>query len=186
MWTYVRCYEMDMEKSGDTGSRFGGQGTNRKFYLPRLPREYYQGDAVVHWTMPLANRSAGWLNDLFHARFREVMLHAAAREGLLCPAYCLMPDHIHLVWMGLRRDTDQINGMKFLREHLGKILKPHRFQHQAHDHVLREEQRKRQAFSKVCFYIIDNCRVAGVVKHPEGLGVCGRCSAGVSGNETVG
>ena len=23
---------------------------NRAFYLPRLPREYYQGDAVVHWT----------------------------------------------------------------------------------------------------------------------------------------
>jgi hypothetical protein len=24
---------------------------NRAFYLPRLPREYYQADAVVHWTL---------------------------------------------------------------------------------------------------------------------------------------
>ena len=158
---------MKPEPSDDARRRFAGEGTNRSFYLPRLPREYYQGDAVVHWTMPIALRGTGWLNDPFHARFREMMLHAAAREGLFCPTYCLMPDHIHLVWMGLRRSSDQKNGMKFLREHLGKLLQPHRFQHQAHDHVLREEQRKKGAFRKVCFYVIDNCRVAELVKHPK-------------------
>ena len=50
------------------------------------------------------------------------MLHAAAREGLFCPAYCLMPDHIHLVWLGLRLDTDQLNGMSFLRTYLEPAL----------------------------------------------------------------
>jgi len=131
------------------------------FYLPRLPREYYRGDAVVHWTMPIAMRGTGWLDDLFHARFREMMLHAATRERLLCPTYCLMPDHIHLVWMGLRRDSDQLNGMKFLRTQVGKLLLPHRFQHQTHDHVLREKERKRDAFRKLCFYVIDNARMPG-------------------------
>ncbi len=72
--------------------------------------------------MPIAWRGTGWLNAAYHARFREAMLHAAAREGLVCPTYCLMPDHIHLVWMGLHRRTDQLTGMKFLREHLGKAL----------------------------------------------------------------
>ena len=117
--------------------------------------------------MPTALRGTGWLNDLFHARFRELMLHAAARESLFCPTYCLMSDHIHLIWMGLRRDSDQRNGMKFLREHCGTLLRPHRFQHQAHDHVLREEERQSDAFRKVCFYIIDNARVAGLVEHPK-------------------
>jgi hypothetical protein len=84
-------------------------------HLPRLPREYYQGDAMVHWTLPTLDRARGWLSDRFHARFRERMLHAAAREGLFCPAYCLMPAHLHLAWMGLRRDTDHRNGMAFLR-----------------------------------------------------------------------
>lgn len=158
---------MKPELPGDEQHRFSGQGTNRSFYLPRLPREYYQGDAVVHWTMAVAMRCTGWLNEIFHARFREAMLHAAAREALFCPTYCLMPDHIHLVWMGLQRDTDQRNGMRFLREHVGKLLRPHRFQHQPHDHVLREEQRKKQAFSKVCFYVIDNACVAELVKHPK-------------------
>ena len=84
------------------------------------------------------------------------MLHAAAREGLLCPTYCLMPDHLHLVWMGLRLDTDQLNGMAFLRTHLEGALAPERFQHQAHDHVLKERERRRNAFSAVCWYIIEN------------------------------
>ena len=53
-----------------------GSGTNRAFYLQRLPREYYQADAVVHWTMPIAMRGTGWLNDAFHSHFREIMLHA--------------------------------------------------------------------------------------------------------------
>lgn len=158
---------MTPDPPNDALPRLPGSGTDRSFYLPRLPREYYQGDAVVHWTMPIARRGTGWLNDTFHHRFREMMLHAAAREGLHCPTYCLMPDHIHLVWMGLRRDTDQRNGIKFLREHAGELLAPQCFQHQAHDHVLREEQRPREAFRKVCFYIIDNARVEKLVEHPK-------------------
>jgi len=147
---------MPPETTGNGPTRFSGQGTNRNFYLPRLAHEYYQGDAVVHWTLPIALRGTGWLNATFHTQFREMMLHAAAREGLFCPTYCLMPDHLHLIWMGLRRDSDQRNGMKFLREQLGPALGAHRFQHQAHDHVLREEERKRDAFAKVCFYVLAN------------------------------
>jgi hypothetical protein len=64
----------------------------RIYCLPRLPREYYQGDAVVHWTLTVFDRAKGWLSEAFHGRFRELMLHAAAREGLFCPAYVLMPD----------------------------------------------------------------------------------------------
>jgi REP element-mobilizing transposase RayT len=129
---------------------------NRTFYLPRLPREHYQGDAVVFWTLTVFDRAQGWLTGAFHQRFRELMLHAAAREGLLCPIYCLMPDHLHLVWMGLRLDTDQLNGMAFLRTYLEPELAPAQFQPQAQDVVLREEQRKRNAFAKVCFYIAAN------------------------------
>jgi len=136
-------------------------------YLPRLRREFYQADAVVFWTMPLARRAAGWLSPASHAVFRELMLHAAAREGLLCPAYCLMPDHLHLVWMGLRLDSDQRNGIKFLRAQLGLALQPARFQHQAHDHVLTPEERQRSAFSGACAdYVLLNPFQARLVTEP--------------------
>lgn len=136
-------------------------------YLPRLKREFYQADAVVFWTLPIAHRDRGWLDQRFHAAFREMMLHAAAREGLLCPAYCLMPDHLHFVWMGLNSETDQRNGMKFLRAQLGRELKPWKFQHQAHDHVLSTEERKHDAFAKVCGYSLANPVKAGLVARPE-------------------
>ena len=140
---------------------------NRTFYLPRLPREHYQGDAVVFWTLTVFDRAQGWLTGAFHQRFRELMLHAAAREGLLCPIYCLMPDHLHLVWMGLRLDTDQLNGMAFLRTHLGPKLAPQRFQHQAHDHVLTVAERRQHAFNVACAdYVLLNPLKAELVKTP--------------------
>jgi putative transposase len=137
-------------------------------YLPRLRREFYQGDAVVFWTLPISHRARSWLGEGFHAAFREMMLHAAVREGVLCPAYCLMPDHLHLVWMGLRHATDQCNGMKFLRAELGRFLRPARFQHQAHDHVLKPKERERHAFSVACAdYVLLNPLKAELVKAPE-------------------
>ena len=148
-------------------------GKPRTYYLPRLDRKFYQGDAVIHWTLTIFDRKTGWLNDSFHLKFCGLLLHTAAREGLFCPAYCLMPDHIHLLWMGLRRDTDQKNSMAFLRTHLESLLSPHKFQPQPHDHVLREEERKRNAFAKICFYILANPTRAGLIKEPNTWPFCG-------------
>jgi len=142
-------------------------------YLPRLRREFYQGDAVVFWTLPISHRRQGWLDDVFHRAFREMMLHTAAREGLLCPAYCLMPDHLHLVWMGLRRETDQRNGMKFLRAQLGPHLGEHKFQHQAHDHVVTREERRRSRFAVACAnYVLLNPWKAKLVERPQDWQYC--------------
>ncbi|MFT6618773.1 MAG: REP element-mobilizing transposase RayT [Limisphaerales bacterium] len=144
--------------------RKGRIGDGRRTYLPRLPREYYQGDAVVHWTLPIDRRQTGWLTPAIHQVFREFMLHAAAREGLFCPVYCLMPDHVHLVWMGLCRDSDQRNGMSFLRSQLEAQLAPVKFQHQAHDHVLRERERGQSAFENAVSYIVENPVRAGLME----------------------
>jgi len=146
---------------------------DRKFYLPRLPREYYQADAVIHWTLPVFHYRSGWLNQNVHFQFRELVLHCSAREGLLCPTYCLMPNHLHLVWMGLRRDTDQLHAMSFLRTYLEPALAPLRFQHQAHDHVLKQKERQRNAFASVCSYILQNPVEAELVKRVAEWQFCG-------------
>jgi len=128
----------------------------QKDNLPRLLRHRYQGYAVVMWTLTMELRATGWLNEPFHSHFRELLLHTAVREKIWCPTYCLMPDHLHLVWMGMRRESDQLNAMRFLRRQLAPLLKPHQFQHQAYDHILREDERKRGAFARVCFYVLAN------------------------------
>ena len=151
--------------------RFGGDGLDtvsyefdtdsmsceRKGNLPRLERHHYQAHAVVFWTNTMEGRARGWLTPAFHSAFRELMLHAAARENLYCPAYILMPDHLHLLWMGMRRDSDQLNAVKFLRTQLKPALGIGReWQHQPHDHVLSEEERRRDAFARFCFYTLEN------------------------------
>ncbi len=91
-------------------------------HLPRLIRSNYQAFAAVHWTLTVNPRSPGWLTSDFHQFFRELMLHTCAREQLVCPVYCLMPDHLHLVWLGLSQESDQLNAMKFLRKYLNLLL----------------------------------------------------------------
>lgn len=128
-----------------------------KSKLPRLLSHHYQGHAVVFWTLTLEQRVRGWLTPQFHSTFRELLLHTAARQHLVCPAYCLMPDHLHLVWMGLLRKSDQLKATRFLRTRLAPALgKDRRWQHQAHDHVLREDERRRNAFAATCFYVLAN------------------------------
>ena len=125
--------------------------------LPRLEPSRYQGHAVVFWTHTLEERARCWLTPAFHAAFRQLMLHTASRHGVWCPAYCLMPDHLHLLWMGLRRESNQLHAATFLRTELEPALGPDRqWQHQAHDHVLRQEERERNAFAASCFYILEN------------------------------
>ena len=112
-------------------------------HLPRLAPEFYRAFAVVHWTITLERRATGWLDENFHLKLRELLLHAAAREGLFCPVYVLMPDHAHLIWMGLRVDSGQRNGMKFLRKHLAGHLRRRglafELQKQSYDSVLKPE-----------------------------------------------
>jgi putative transposase len=143
-------------------------------HLPRLAPEFYRGFAVIQWTVTLERRATGWLDERFHLHFRELLLHAAAREGLLCPVYVLMTDHLHLVWMGLRVDSDQRNAMRFLRKQLAAEFTRRspsgvefELQKQSHDSVLREKDRLRGAFEKSCFYLLDNPRRKSLVEHPR-------------------
>ncbi len=134
-----------------------------KSKLPRLPREWYQGRAMVLWTHTFEHRSTGWLNEPFHARFREVLLHAGARYRLACPVYLLMPDHWHLIWLGLADDSDQHTATRMLRKHLQPLLGTAKLQDRAHDHVLRDDERKRGAFMAACRYVWENPARANLV-----------------------
>ena len=111
----------------------------KRDYLRRLPNEFYRGLSFVHWSMTIDGRKAGWLDRYAHREIREVMLHALARYRLGCPTYCLMRDHMHLLWVGLCADSDQRIAASFFRKYAGRILMRTNcaFQKQAYDNVLR-------------------------------------------------
>ena len=141
-------------------------GQDYNDYLKRLPPEYYRGQAYVHWSMTMQDRKTGWLIPIFYYKFREIVTHAMFRYGLCCPIYCCMPDHIHLLWIGILEGSDQRNAAKFLRNQLNPVLEKlgARFQQQPYDHVLREEERERTAFEDVAEYIARNPERAGLVQ----------------------
>ncbi len=154
---------------------------SRHTHLPRLAPQSYCGDACVHWIHTTKNRTTGWLDLPFHLRFREILTHTLSRNDLVCPVYCLMPDHMHLLWIGIHEERDQCNqrtATRHFRKHLNRLLEgedpvaevgrlwqndaqttdTHQFQlqRQPYDHVLRDEERERDAFQSVAHYILQN------------------------------
>ena len=127
-------------------------------HLARLDRRFYQGTAYVHWTLTIDNRRTGWLVPVFYYKFREILTHAAFRYSIACPIFCLMPDHMHLLWMGIHEWSDQLNAMPFVRKHVKEMLLKLGFelQHQPYDHVLKDEERLESDFENLVEYIARN------------------------------
>jgi putative transposase len=134
------------------------QWDGRNDHLKRLPAEYYRGLAFVHWSMTMENRKSGWLTPLFHCQFREILTHAAFRHGFCCPIYCCMPDHFHLLWLGIVSNCDQLLAARYFRKHLNLALETFgaRLQRESYDHVLRDEERRQSAFEKTVEYLARN------------------------------
>ena len=150
-----------------------------KRHLPRLAPEFYRGRAFVHWTITTEQRATGWLTPVFHTVWRDILLHACARFELLCPAYVLMPDHAHLIWIGLNdRGSDQRLAIEFVRRNLRTHIAPGDWQRQAHDHVLDEAERKHGAFQTVAHYIFENPVRAGLVARWKDYTPVGCCVPG--------
>ncbi len=132
--------------------------------MPRLHPTAYRGFASVHWSMALKNRASGWLDAAHHAALREILLHACHRYAVACPAYCLMPDHAHFLWMGTAEHADQRLAVAWFRRRWNELLAPgHALQRQAHDHVLRDAEREQDAFAKIADYILRNPERAQLV-----------------------
>jgi len=137
---------------------------SEKGNLPRLRSEAYRGLAVGHWIFNIQGRKQGWLTELFFVRFQLISAHAFHRYKIASPCICLMPDHIHLLLMGYDEDhSDQRLAIQFLRRQLKAFLHPFEFQKTPFDHLLRKEERERDAFQKLAGYIRENPVRAGLV-----------------------
>ncbi|WDQ16958.1 hypothetical protein [Rhodopirellula sp. P2] len=139
--------------------------SSKHSYLKRLSPEFYRGDACVHWSLVIQDRKRGWCKPTLLYKFRELLTHTVFRYAIACPVYCLMPDHIHMLWMGLFESSDQRLGMRHFRDRLNDVLERLQveLQGQAYDDVLQDEERKEQSIEAVCDYIARNPERAGLV-----------------------
>ncbi len=143
--------------------------TKHKQRLQRLPPEHYRGFSWVHWTITIEDRKRGWLDARFYFKFRELLTHVTFRNRIACPIFCLMPDHVHMLWSGLTESSDQLLAMKHLRTETNDCLKRIGFelQRQSYDQVLKEEELGRDAIESLVDYIARNPERQGIVAHDE-------------------
>ena len=133
-----------------------------KGHLPRLPPLAYRGTAYVFWTFTTNQRERFHDLPAFHRSLRELLLHSCARYGLVTPVYVLMPDHLHLLWVGYRDASDQRLAARFLRRESQPYMAPVTWQLQAYDHVVTELERKRQSYADTVHYMLQNPVRAGL------------------------
>ena len=88
-----------------------------------------------------------------------------------------MPDHVHLMWIGLRESSDQMLASAFLRKYFGRQMKP-RWQQQAHDHVVRKDERNSGRYVDAINYILKNPVRSGEVERWEDYPYLGAMLAG--------
>ena len=138
-------------------------------YLKRLPPEFYRGQAYVHWSLAIQDRKQGWLKPITLYRFRELLTHTMFRYGLCCPIFVLMPDHLHMMWIGILDGADQLPAMKHFRTRFNEALSVFdcELQEQGYEHVLKEYERIEEVFTEVCEYIARNPERAELVP-PDG------------------
>jgi hypothetical protein len=93
-----------------------------------------------------------------------------------------MPDHGHFLVYGFSDASDLRAWSRMLRKEWNLLLAPDfHLQRQAHDHVLREHERERDAFQKVATYIRENPLRAGLVSSDGEWRYCGCVVPGYPG-----
>jgi len=67
-----------------------------------------------------------------------------------------MPDHAHVLMVGMASDTSQLRALSYLRRYSTPMLGAAAWQKQAHDHVLRNAERSSDGFRSIAHYIREN------------------------------
>jgi putative transposase len=133
----------------------------------RLDKDSYRGTMVCFVTMCFEGRRrvasdpaiAGWLI--------ERLVEQAGREGILLHAYCLMPDHLHVLGEGMTAECDFLRFVIDFKQETGfaHVQKWRRklWERRFYDHILRESG----DLEGVAWYVLLNpvrkgiCRSAG-------------------------
>ena len=129
----------------------------------RLPRASYRGEVAVAFTARLARGSFPIDNAGVCGAVITALATAASRHACAVPVYCFMPDHVHLVLMGVTTASDTWKAMTAFKQRSGYWLSQYlpgtHWQKDFYDHVLLDDSELRAAMA----YIAANPVRAGLV-----------------------
>jgi REP element-mobilizing transposase RayT len=133
---------------------------------PRLPEFSYIGPYAYFFTACTHQRAPVFEDGDFAAYASDQLLRHAIARGFALSAYCLMPDHVHVLAEGRTDHADgrrffegwrQKTGFDWRRKHASKL-----WQEGYWDWILREGEDP----LRVAAYIVQNPVRAGLVRSP--------------------
>jgi putative transposase len=75
--------------------------------VPRIPRSEQLGDGLAHVISRGNRRQQVFFGERDYRRYLEFLGEALGRYGVRCYAYCLMPNHLHLLLDGSQEAISQ-------------------------------------------------------------------------------
>lgn len=133
----------------------------------RLPPSDYVGQRWFFLTICCSERRKRFTSSQICNGFLDILRPAAARYLFAVYAYCLMPDHVHLLTEGLQPQSDALQFMRVVKRNTsirfqrktGEAL----WQKKFYDHVLRDNDSP----DAVAWYIWMNPVRANLCRRPE-------------------
>jgi REP element-mobilizing transposase RayT len=107
----------------------------------RLPLDRYVGTAWFFLTFCTENRNKIFLDPTHAKSFLDNLRSEALSHAVAIHAYCIMPDHVHLLSQGRTPTTDVLRFLKDLKRKTGYAYKQETtqqlWQKKSYDHALR-------------------------------------------------
>ena len=129
----------------------------------RLSADCYKGRISVSITLCVKNRAPLFTNADIVKAFIKILKETAAKYPCIIPAYCFMPDHVHLIVSGTEDDADIIKFLAVYKQKTGFWMSRReisaKWQKDFFDHVIRREE----SLSALIAYILDNPVRQGLV-----------------------
>ena len=134
----------------------------------RLPDAAYHGRKCVSCTACEAMRQPRLADETIFAMVRAALAEAAERFGCTVPILCLMPDHLHVLILGLSDESRPRLAMNRFKQKSGEWLAANRpdlaWQGDFYDRIVRQKE----GYEKVARYIALNPVRAGLAKDVYG------------------
>jgi len=129
----------------------------------RLPRKCYRGRVAAAFTLCIKDRKPLFIDSTVVNIFTEILKNAAADHHCQIPAYCFMPDHVHIIATGIQEDSKLVNFINSYKQKTGFWMSKNQpnvsWQKDFYDHIIR----KAEGLPEVIRYILDNPVRQGLV-----------------------
>ena len=131
----------------------------------RLHKNLYKGKTTVVITACIKDRVPAFTSEEIVSVVKKFLVEASSRFVCDVDAFCFMPDHLHLILSGKKRESSCLDAVRLFKQRSGYWFSQKgfswRWQKDFYDHILREDE----DLIKQIRYIMENPLRKGIVRN---------------------